>query len=160
MDKLSTKKAHEILEKYISQTKRRRTEERFKILDAVYSYSGMFTMFDLQMKMEKYGFMVSRATLYNCMKLFVEQRLVMRHKMEGESKYEPLIGRKNHCCQICTICGRRKELKIRSMPALRNNIPVERFTAEAFDIVVYGICSSCKAQQTRRLRKEAKMIKK
>lgn len=111
-------------------------------------------MFDLEQKLEKLNFIVARATLFNSVKLFVQLRIVFRHKMEGESKYEPAIGIKNHISQLCTICGKRKEIKLRSLPAFKHNIPLERFTGESFNIVIYGICSTCKARQTRMRKKE------
>lgn len=160
MDKASAKKAKEELEAYLSKGVRRKTGERFAVLDAVYSFSGMFTAFDLQQKLEKQNYFISRATVYNCLKLFISLRLVTRHKLEGEASYEPTIGRKNHCEQICTMCGKKKELRLKSLPALRNNVPLERFQAETYNVTVYGICSSCKAMETRRRRTELRRQKK
>lgn len=156
MDKASLKKAKEVLDKYLESSSRRKTQERYAILETIYSYSGLFTMFDLEQKLEKFHFVVARATLYNSVKLFIQLRLVLRHKMEGESKYEPAIGKKNHISQLCTVCGKRKEISIRSLPAFKHNISLERFTGESFDLVVYGICSICKGRQTRMLKKEQK----
>ncbi len=160
MDKASAKKAREELEAYLQQGVHRKTEERFMVLEMIYSFSGIFTVFDLEQRIEKHNYFVSRATLYNCLKLFIELRLVMRYKLEGQACYEPMIGRRGHCSQICTICGKKKELKLKSLPALRHNVPLERFQGETYDVIVYGICSTCKAQQTRRHRTELRMKKK
>lgn len=160
MDKVAAKKAREELEAYLATGNHRRTEERFVILDTIYSFSGTFNIDALSARLEKRKFMVSRATLYNAIKLFIKLRLIMRHKMEGESLYEPSIGRKSHFVQICTVCGGKKELKVKSMLALKNNLLLERFQGESYDITVYGICSSCKAVRTRMQRREERMRKK
>lgn len=116
----------------------------------------MCSVFDIQQALERDSFIVSRATIYNTLRLFIDLHLIIRHQMEGEARYEAAIGRKNHCCQICTSCGKVTELSVRSIPALLNNIQTKRFRNENFSITIYGICSSCIAKSTRQKKEEAK----
>lgn len=51
------------------------------------------------------SFRVSRATLYNTMRLFIELRLVVRHRFIGQTKYEACYNNDDHIHQICTVCG-------------------------------------------------------
>lgn len=68
-----------ILSNYLEQNTLRKTPERFAILDAVYSMDGHFTLDELGEKLnDEERFPVSRATLYNTLKLFMELRLVIR----------------------------------------------------------------------------------
>ena len=72
----------QVLTSYLELNKFRKTSERFTILEAVYSISGHFTLDELSEKLIKeYNFPVSRATLYNTLKLFMELRLVVRHRL-------------------------------------------------------------------------------
>ena len=72
------KKAREILDSYLELRSHRKTPERYAILDAVYSMDGHFSLEELDARLGKDNFRVSRATLYNTMRLFLELRLVIR----------------------------------------------------------------------------------
>ena len=101
-----------ILTNYLEINNHRKTPERYAILKAVYGMEGHFTLDDLGAKLnEEYKFPVSRATLYNTLKLFMELRLVIRHRFQGSTKYEACYEEDSHCHQICTVCGKVTEVK-------------------------------------------------
>lgn len=160
MDKTALKTAKQILDKYLEAGNRRKTAERYYLLELIYSFNELCSIYDIQQALERQRFIVSRATLYNTLKLFADLRLIVRHQFEGQVKYEPAIGRKNHCCQICTTCGKITDLKLRSLPALMNNVPTKRFHGESYTVTIYGICSSCIAKATRQRKKEEQMHEK
>ena len=81
-------KVRGILDSYLEVNNHRKTTERFAILDAVYDMQGHFSLDELGEKMSEESFRVSRATLYNTMRLFIELRLVVRHRFIGQTKYE------------------------------------------------------------------------
>ena len=90
-----------ILDNYLEVTRHRKTPERYTILRAIYNHKGHFTLDELKVELEeKYTFPVSRATLYNTLNLFRDIRLVMRHHIQGITKYEAFYGNNNHCHQI------------------------------------------------------------
>ena len=61
-----------ILTAYLELNKHRKTPERFTILDAVYSMEGHFSLEELGDKLvAEYNFPVSRATLYNTLRLLI-----------------------------------------------------------------------------------------
>ena len=63
-----------ILTNYLELNKNRKTPERYTILDAVYTMEGHFSLEELGDKLSNdYNFPVSRATLYNTLKLFIHQ---------------------------------------------------------------------------------------
>ena len=72
-----------ILTNYLETNKCRKTPERYAILDAIYNIGGYFTMDELIAKLTEMNFPVSRATLYNAMRLFIELRLVVRLVMRA-----------------------------------------------------------------------------
>ena len=101
-----------ILDNYLEMNNHRKTPERYAILRAVYSMDGHFTIDELGAKLaEEDKFPVSRATLYNTLNLFLELRLVIRHRFQGTTKYEAYRSGSNHCHQICTVCGKVTEIK-------------------------------------------------
>ena len=70
-----------ILDNYLEMNNHRKTLERYTILRAIYSTNGHFTLEELNEKLlREMNFHVSRATMYNTLNLFMELRLVIRHR--------------------------------------------------------------------------------
>jgi Fur family ferric uptake transcriptional regulator len=149
-----------ILTSYLEQNSMRKTVERFAILDAVYSIEGHFTLEELGDKLNaEERFPVSRATLYNTLKLFMELRLVIRHRFQGTTKYEACYDNNSHCHQICTVCGKVTEFKSKRITDAIGAQHQRRFRKDGFSLYLYGICSSCQAILTKQAvkRKLAKL---
>ena len=143
-----------ILTSYLELNNHRKTPERYAILDAVYSMVGHFTLEELGEKLNgELRFPVSRATLYNTLKLFMEMRLVIRHRFQGTTRYEACYDNNSHCHQVCTICGKVTEFKSIAITRAINGVRSKRFRKDGFSLYVYGVCSTCQAKLTRQQRK-------
>lgn len=140
----------QILDNYLEVNNRRKTPERYAILEAVYDTNGHFTLEDLSEKLaEENRFPVSRATLYNTLKLFMELRLVIRHRFQGQTKYEACYDNNSHSHQICTVCGKVNEIKSPQIQEAIGNMHLKRFRKDGFSLYIYGVCSTCQAKITR-----------
>lgn len=140
----------QILTNYLELNNHRKTPERFAILDAIYNTSGHFTLEELGEKLSgEYNFPVSRATLYNTIKLFMELRLVIRHRFQGTTKYEACYDNNSHSHQICTVCGKVTEIKSPEISQAINAMRLKRFRKDGFSLYIYGICSNCQAKMRR-----------
>ena len=140
-----------ILDNYLEMNNHRKTVERYEILKAVYSIDGHFTIEELgELLTEEYKFPVSRATLYNTLRLFMELRLVIRHRFQGTTKYEACYADDDHCHQICTVCGKVVEVRAPEISQAINDLHLKRFHKDGFSLYIYGICSTCQAQITRK----------
>ena len=141
----------QILNNYLEVNNRRKTPERYAILDAVYDINGHFTLEELSDKLaEENKFPVSRATLYNTLNLFMELRLVIRHRFQGATKYEACYADESHCHQICTVCGKVTEVKAPDIARAIDELHLKRFRKDGFSLYIYGICSTCQAMITRK----------
>ena len=144
-----------ILDNYLEVTRHRKTPERYTILRDIYNHKGHFTLDELKVELEeKYTFPVSRATLYNTLNLFRDIRLVMRHHIQGITKYEAFYGNNNHCHQICTTCGKVTEITSPEIVAAVESVGLKRFRKDGFNLYIYGVCSTCQAKLTRKRRQE------
>ena len=158
MKEAVVKSVTRILDNYLEVTHHRKTPERYTILRAIYNYKGHFTLEELKAILaEKYNFPVSRATLYNTLNLFMEIRLVMRHRIQSITKYEAFYGNNNHCHQICTSCGKVTEITSPEIVSAVSNLSLKRFRKDGFNLYIYGMCSSCQAKITRKRRQENKL---
>ena len=140
-----------ILDNYLEMNNHRKTPERYTILKAIYSINRHFTLEELNERLTKeLNFPVSRATLYNTLNLFLELRLVIRHRFLGTTKYEACYDNNSHCHQICTICGKVTEVKSPEIIMAVENMHLKRFRKDGFSLYVYGVCSTCQTKLTRR----------
>ena len=145
-----------ILDSYLETNRHRKTPERYAILNAVYSIDGHFTLDELGERLaEEYRFPVSRATLYNTLRLFMELRLVIRHRFVGSTRYEACLGQDSHCHQICTVCGKVTEVRSPEITRAIDAMHLKRFRKDGYSLYVYGICSTCQAVITRKTRGRA-----
>lgn len=143
-----------ILDSYLEMNNHRKTPERYAILKAVYSMGSHFTLDELGQKLaEDDRFPVSRATLYNTLNLFMELRLVIRHRFQGTTKYEACYAGDSHCHQICTVCGKVTEVKSPVITDAINQMHLKRFRKDGYTLYIYGICSTCQSVLTRRSNK-------
>ncbi len=139
-------KARTVLDDYLKTNQHRKTPERYAILDAVYSIGGHFTLEALNELLEKKKFHVSRATLYNTIRLFLELRIVVRHNLIDGIKYEACYDNESHVHQVCTVCGKVTEIQ---MPAVNRAIAQAKpgnFRRDAFALYIYGVCLECQAR--------------
>jgi len=143
-----------ILDSYLEINNHRKTPERYAILRAVYNMGEHFTLDELGEKLAAvYKFPVSRATLYNTMNLFMELRLVIRHRFQGTTKYEACYAGDSHCHQICTVCGKVTEVKAPEIAEAIDAMHLKRFRKDGFSLYIYGICSTCQGAITRKIKK-------
>lgn len=143
-----------ILDSYLEINNHRKTPERYAILRAVYGMTGHFTLDELGEKLSAvYKFPVSRATLYNTLNLFMELRLVIRHRFQGTTKYEACYAGDSHCHQICTVCGKVTEVKAPEIAEAIDAMHLKRFRKDGFSLYIYGICSTCQGAITRKIKK-------
>ena len=149
-----------ILDRYLETNKHRKTPERYAILRAVYAMEGHFTLDELGEKLSQdYKFPVSRATLYNTLNLFMELRLVIRHRFHGTTKYEACYAGNGHCHQICTVCGKVTEVSSPEISEAIDQLHLKRFRKDGYTLYIYGICSTCQAAITRQKNNKNKQEK-
>ena len=150
-----------ILDSYLEMNNHRKTPERYTILKAIYNSEGHFTLEELGDKLIRdYNFPVSRATLYNTLNLFMQLRLVIRHRFQGSTVYEACYDNTSHCHQICTMCGKVTEVKSPQISEAIEATHLKRFRKDGYTLYIYGICSTCQAKITRMRKKELNKNKK
>ena len=147
----------QILTEYLKENKLRRTPERFKILNVIYSIEGSFDIDTLLKYMEEKKFRVSRATIYNTITLLINANLVIHHQFGNCSRYEKCFNNEK-CHLICTKCTQITETSIPNLKETINS-DIKKFNLTHYSLYVYGVCSKCnQAARRKKQRKTAKKI--
>ena len=139
----------ENFDKFLSDNGKRRTPERFKILESVLEFSKQFTVDNLVAAMAGKNFIVSQATIYNTLLLLVEAGVLRQFSINNRSHFE----RVDNVCLIhlkCQECGKVKLVKDTNFMAFMNARKFPAFTTSYYNLTVYGICSDC----ARRIKRE------
>lgn len=140
-------------EQYLQNKGLRKTQERFAILDAIYSIEGHFTLEALLEKMTASKFHVSRATLYNTMDLLTDAHLVIRHKFGNTSQYEKSYNMTTHFHRICMSCGTVTEVEDEKLRQVIENTHSKGFSIAHTTLYMYGTCAKCVAARRRKEKK-------
>ena len=142
--------ARRVLDSYLETNHHRKTAERYAILDAVFGMERLFSIDELGEYLARGNFIVSRATLYNTMRLFIDLRIVVRLNLGNTTMYQASLNQSSHCHQVCTVCGKITEINSSSILKAVENTRLKRFRKESFSLYVYGVCSACQAKMTRK----------
>ena len=129
---------------YLTENKCRKTQERYAILNLIYSSHRHFDMDSLYNAMKEHNFRVSRATLYNTMQILVECNLVLKHQFgQNLSFYERAYNNELHHHLICTNCNTIREYKNTEIKSIIQNKKIKNFNPSHYSLNVFGICNSC-----------------
>lgn len=143
--------ARQELADYLRFRSKRNTPERNQLLEAIYSVDTAISADELSEEMSRSSrFRISRATVYNNLRLFEDACLIRKVFLNGKVMYERTDRSKGIIRLICGGCGKTTEMnsdKVRRQIAM---MPTRRFNATSWVLNMYGMCSRCAADLKRR----------
>lgn len=146
----------EKFDNYLRLNNKRRTAERFAILDMAYKMAGHFTAEDIAALLRNEGFPISNATIYSTLSLLVDFGLIMRQRFGNKACiYEKAShsASSTHHHLICTSCGKVKEVRDQAFSRLIEGRRFAGFSQSYYSLYIYGTCSAC----ARKKNKESKV---
>lgn len=144
-----------IIERFMSEKGLKSTRQRNLIIETFFgATSGHFSVEQLWAKVRALDARVSVATVYRTMKLLAESGLAhARNFGDGQTRYEPAIGREHHDHLICTRCGTIVEFENDRIESLQELVAKKHgFRVTSHKMELYGLCRACQkvvdAEQT------------
>ena len=156
--------ARQNLSDYLRLNSTRNTPERNALLEVIYQADVPLQAEELAKLMTEgsASLRISRATVYNNLKLFEEAGLVRKIFQEDRVFFERTDKNRGVIRLICSGCGKTTEMnsdKVRRQIAVMRT---RRFNATGWVLNIYGFCGKCSADLKRtqnRLNKDAKDTK-
>ena len=138
---------------YLKEKGKRKTPERFKILEKVLEFQKQFTIEDLSRAMCDENFLVSKSTLYYTMDVLVEADMLRKISSGvGAIAYER-VEQVGYIHLNCEHCGKIKLVKDTNFMAYMKARKFAAFTTYYYNFTVYGICNDC-ARKVKRSRRD------
>lgn len=138
-----------IFSAYLEKKALRKTNERFSILEEIYSRTDHFDAEALFHDLKKKRLNVSRATVYNTLDLLVHCDLIRRHQFgKNLAQYEKSYGYKQHDHIICVDCKKVVEFcdpRIQQIKSMMGELLNFKITHHSLNM--YGICGSCQIKR-------------
>ncbi|MCU0698871.1 MAG: transcriptional repressor [Myxococcaceae bacterium] len=121
------------------------TRQRNLILDTFFQLDGHFSVEQLWGKVRELDPRVSVATVYRTMKLLAESGLAHAQNFgDGQTRYEPAVGREHHDHLICTRCGTIVEFENDRIEAMQEAVARKHgFRVTSHKMELYGLCRAC-----------------
>lgn len=143
--------ARQNLQDYLRVNSLRNTPERNALLDVIYSTDAPIQAEELSRQMsDGVGFRISRATVFNNLRLFEEAGLVRKVFQEDRILYERTDRHKGVIRLVCSVCGKTTEMNSDKVRRQIAQMRTRRFNATAWVLNVYGLCSKCTADLKRK----------
>ncbi len=134
-----------LIARFMAEKGLKSTRQRSLILDLFFGLGGHHSVEELWAKVRLQDPKVSVATVYRTMKLLAESGLAQAHAFgDGQTRYEPSIGREHHDHLICTSCGTIIEFENDRIEVLQDVVARKHgFTVISHKMELYGLCRDC-----------------
>jgi Fur family ferric uptake transcriptional regulator len=134
-----------IIERFIAERRLKATRQRHLILETFFQLDGHFSVEQLWAKVRALDPRVSVATVYRTMKLLAESNLAHAQNFgDGQTRYEPAVGREHHDHLICTRCGTIIEFENDRIEQMQDAVARKHgFRVTSHKMELYGLCRAC-----------------
>lgn len=143
--------ARQNLADYLRLNSLRNTPERNALLEAIYSFDVPVQAEELSRLMSEGGRLrISRATVYNNLRLFETAGLVRKVFQDDKVLFERTDKTKGIIRLVCGGCGKTTEMNNDKVRRQIGDMRTRRFIASGWVLNVYGLCSKCTADLKRK----------
>jgi Fur family ferric uptake transcriptional regulator len=134
-----------ILDRYMAERGLKSTRQRSLIIDIFFAMHGHLSVEEVWARVRQDDPRVSVATVYRTMKLLSESGLAhARNFGDGQTRYEPAVGREHHDHLICTRCGTIIEFENDQIERMQDAVARKHgFKVTSHKMELYGLCKSC-----------------
>jgi Fur family ferric uptake transcriptional regulator len=148
MDKIEAlAQARQNLADYLRLNSLRNTPERNALLEAIYQADAPVRAEELSAQMDSGSRMrISRATVYNNLRLFEDAGLIRKLFQEDKVYFERTDKAYGIIRLVCGGCNKVVEMNSDKVRRQINTMRTRRFTVTSWVLTMNGLCSRCSAE--------------
>jgi Fur family transcriptional regulator, ferric uptake regulator len=137
-----------VLARYMSEKGLKSTRQRSLIIDTFFEAHGHLSVEEVWSQVRARNPRVSVATVSRTMKLLAESGLAhARNFGDGQTRYEPAMGKDHHDHLICTRCGAIVEFENDRIEVMQEAVARKHgFKVTSHKMELYGLCKSCQRE--------------
>jgi Fur family ferric uptake transcriptional regulator len=149
---VSTATQDDLLSRFMAEHGLKSTRQRTLIINTFLSAGGHLSVEELWSKVRAHDLRVSVATVYRTMKLLSECGLAHAQNFgDGQTRYEPAVGKDHHDHLICTKCSTIVEFENDRIEALQAAVARKHgFVVTSHKMELYGLCRACQNDVSER----------
>lgn len=143
--------ARQNLADYLRLNSLRNTPERNALLETIYSCDVPVQAEELSRQMAESGRLrISRATVYNNLRLFEDAGLVRKVFQDNKVLFERTDKARGVIRLVCDGCGKITEMSGDKLRRQISQLRTRRFNRTGWVLDIYGLCSKCTADLKRK----------
>lgn len=135
------------LKNLLEEKNLRKTSQRALVWESLLDSDDHPSVEELRERLLEKGHRIGLSTIYRTLKILLESGMIRQAKLQGTTRYEPLISQPNHIHFVCNRCGITDEYPSRRIERLlREETGKHDFHPVYSRYAISGLCKSCRAE--------------
>jgi Fur family ferric uptake transcriptional regulator len=134
----------------LTEKKLKKTSQRDLIWGVLLETKGHPSVEEIHDLLLAKGHRIGLATIYRTFKILLTSGLIRQTKIDGMTRYEPVINQPNHLHFICNSCHSNVEFPSRRIESLIKDITAEHGFVEKYSrYAIFGLCKACQKKEVK-----------
>jgi len=140
------------LKRYLKSKGLKLTRQRLIVLRVFLDTGRHVTSDDLYGILKKRRSGIGHATVFRTLKLMCDAGIAGSVNLEGGvTRYEPKLGKKEHCHLICRVCGKVIEAYDPEIEKVQRRLAGKKgFDMDNYRLRIFGVCRDCRRRKGNR----------
>jgi Fur family ferric uptake transcriptional regulator len=135
---------------FLEERKLKKTSQRAVVWELLLESDDHPSVEQLRERLLEAGHRVGLSTIYRTLKLLLDSGMIRQARLDGTTRYEPLISQPNHIHFICNGCSKTEEFPSRKLEKLiREETERNQFQQRYSRYAIFGLCRECAGKEAR-----------
>jgi Fur family ferric uptake transcriptional regulator len=130
--------------------KLRKTAQRDLVWSTLLEADDHPAVDDVRERLLEKGHRIGLSTIYRTLKILLDSGMIRQSRLDGVTRYEPIISQPNHIHFVCNQCGKTEEYSSKKVEKLiRSEIEKHQFQQVYSRYAIFGFCGECAEEEVR-----------
>jgi Fur family ferric uptake transcriptional regulator len=134
----------------LTRRKLKKTSQREFIWEILMDSKGHPSVEEIRDRLLAKGHRIGIATIYRTLKILLAAGMIRQSKLNGMTRYEPVVKEPNHLHFVCNVCKRTVEFPSAEIEDLLRRVTAAHGFVERYSrYMIFGICKACQRKQEK-----------